>query len=301
MREFSATCIRMKIENYHEGDRSEQLAQAILSTIAHIIPVPRQADHFGVDLFAHLFSQSRGGLRSTGRTVAIQLKSNLDSISVAAPDAIQALHALAVPFLIGVVNRTHRNIALYSTLFRFAAYWDNPDAPLIFDLKADVPGLTFHENATRIHCGRPIALAIQDELDDPDRGCRDLTRQVLRNNLEYWIRLEADAIAWKTTGLPMSPCPPPEYSTNEYPGSVASIILATDMARLTPLFDAMQFSAIAFHRLSEAAATEEGLNSDHARVIFEMTEYAVEHMRRVNEFRELLADRLGPGSPYIWD
>jgi hypothetical protein len=291
----------MKIESYHEGDRSEQLAQSILSTIAHVVPVPRPADHFGVDLFAHLFSLSEGSLKSTGTTVAVQIKSNLDSINIASPDAIHALYALAVPFFIGVVNRANRTVALYSTLFRFTAYWFNPEAHLVFDLQTDAPSLTFKENVTQIGCGAPVAIASQDDLDHPDREHRNHARQALRRTLEYWIGLESDAIAWKVTGLPMSPCPPAEYQTNKYPGEIPTLSFSTEKARLGPMLDAMQLFALAFWQLSEVAIQREDFGPEDSSVVAAMAEYASEHMMRLNKFREKFADRPGYGSRYIRD
>jgi hypothetical protein len=289
----------VKIESFHEGDRGEPLAQVILSGIAHIIPVPRPADYFGVDLFAQLFSADNGSLRVTGTTIAVQIKSNTQDVVVSSPDGIQALHALAVPFFIGVVDRGKRTVALYSTLFRFAAYWMNPAAHLIFDLKADAPGLSSRENEIRIQCGAAIAIASQDEMDDPDPDRRARARDALRRVLDYWIRLEADAIAWKATGLPMSPCPPADYETNQYCGEIPSIILSGEHARLGPLLDAMEYAAFAFTHLSEAASRSEQYTAREARAITEMAHPVEEQIRRI---RELRADiRLAASSPYFRD
>ncbi|MFY9820924.1 MAG: hypothetical protein WAM82_06045 [Thermoanaerobaculia bacterium] len=291
----------MKIESYHEGDRSEQIAHSILSTIAHIVPVPRPADYFGVDLFAHLFSRSDGFLKATGDTIAIQLKSNLDDINIASPDAVQSLHALAVPFFIGVVDRVNRQVALYSTLFRFAAYWYDPNASLVFDLQTSAPSLTFGDKMTWIGCGPPVAIAWQDELDHQDRKHRNRARDGIRRALDYWIRLESDAIAWKAAGLPMSPCPPAKYKTGIYPGEIPAIVSSSHQARLGPLLNAMQLFAFAFEQVSEAARQVEEFGPEDSRVVDAMAQYAKDHVSRINEFRSKLDKHLGPASSYIVD
>ena len=291
----------MKIPNYHEGDRSEPLAQTILSSISHVVPVPRQADYFGVDIFAHLFSASPEKLESTGTTIAIQIKSNLDRVAIEKPDALYALHALAIPFFFGVISRAHRNVSIFSTLLRFTAYWDNPKAQLIFDLESEAPGLGFNEGLTTVFCGPPIAVASLDDLDHPDYEHRIAARKALHDTLEYWIRLESDAIAWKTAGIPMSPCPPPKYSPNVSPGSIPTISLSTDMARLGPLVNAMRHSAFALAYLGEKVSERRDVDPTHERVLTELVEYAFEHLQRINEYRERLGDDLVPGDPYTID
>lgn len=95
----------MKITNYHEGDRSEYLAEYALSTIGHCIKVPRQDDHFGTDFIVHLFtpdSLKTNTLKPSGVIFifAIQIKSNLDPIVIKENDMDSWFKTFMMPFLI---------------------------------------------------------------------------------------------------------------------------------------------------------------------------------------------------------
>lgn len=273
----------MKIANYHEGDRSEMLATTILSTIGHIVPVPRQADHFGVDMFVHLFTREGRGLSPTGPTIAVQIKSNLDDIKIEEPDGIQSLHSLAVPFFIGIVSRTKRQIALYSALFRFTAYWDNPHAAIVFDLKSDNPRLSLGRDSILVGCGPPIIIARQDEVDHSVHARKVDARDGLLRTLSYWTRLELDAISWRAVGLPMAPCPPVRYEPNVYPGAVPNISFSTEQVRLGPLLNALQHATFAFQQLSHAPIQEGQLNPKAMEMLHELAQSTNSHGPLISE------------------
>lgn len=81
----------MKVRGYHEGDRSELLAHPILSTVAHVVPVPRPADYFGIDLFAQPFWIEGRNLRAGGPTICMQIKSNHEDVPISSREDLLIL------------------------------------------------------------------------------------------------------------------------------------------------------------------------------------------------------------------
>ena len=111
---------QLKPQGFHEGDRSEYLGQFALSTVGHWVPVPRQADHFGVDLYLQLFDEDGRNLRTTGMGCAFQLKSTNDDIHVDSTEKVMALQGLAYPLFIGVIDKSSGTITIFSTILRTA-------------------------------------------------------------------------------------------------------------------------------------------------------------------------------------
>ena len=67
----------MKATGYHEGDRSEYMAQFAFSTVSFCTPVPRQYDRFGARFFRPSARKDGKKLVATERTVSIQVKSTM--------------------------------------------------------------------------------------------------------------------------------------------------------------------------------------------------------------------------------
>lgn len=216
----------MKPSGFHEGDRSEYLGQYALSTVGHCVPVPRQADHFGVDLFLHLHEPAGRNLQVTGFGCAFQLKSLTEDIPIDTEEKRIALHGLAYPFFIGVINKAEGRFDIYKTIYRSAIYWHFPKAQ--FTIRMDDTEYLEHPNDTEdgqiLGCGIPIASVRISQLDDPEIA--EQVRSNLRDVLTYWIALDMDALAWKATYLPMVPFVS-HYETNKRPANVPAIMTFT--------------------------------------------------------------------------
>jgi hypothetical protein len=147
----------MKTYGYHEGDRSEYLAQFVFSTVGHCVPVPRKADYFLTDLIVHLFSRDRKVLNVSGLEFGIQIKSDIKDVSITGADDRCSFFRTLRPLLIGVINKLEGELSVYTTIHRLRLAWTDMerDVKLVFS-----GGTTFNvphrDDDTRFLLGEPI-------------------------------------------------------------------------------------------------------------------------------------------------
>ena len=212
----------MKIKGYHEGDRSEPYGQIAFSTIGHCVPVPRQADYFGVDLYVQMFKDEGRALCSTGSGCAVQIKSNTDDIAIDSDEKRLTLHGMAYPFFVAIIDKSHGTISVYSTLLRSALYWLSPNSDYLIKMGGDytLPTSDNPSTAKILSCGKPIVHLRIADLDAPET--KVASRKMFREIMDYWIALEADVLAWKANHIPMIPLV--NYQTNHLPTSIPNLL-----------------------------------------------------------------------------
>ncbi len=111
----------LRLYNFREGDRSEYLANYLLSGLGLITPVPRQED-IGFDFYCQLADQESGPL-TFGYPFIVQVKSSgTDKIVYGNPDSlkwktenINWIFRLELPLLLGIVNKKNMSISFYNT------------------------------------------------------------------------------------------------------------------------------------------------------------------------------------------
>lgn len=126
--------------NFREGDRSEYLANYLLSGLGLVTPVPRQED-IGYDFYCQLADQEKGNL-SFGYPFIIQIKSDsTDSIIFGVEnhknwkkEDIEWLFRLELPLLFGFVDKKKMNIDIYSCSSLSFLSFSNP-LPSIIEFK----------------------------------------------------------------------------------------------------------------------------------------------------------------------
>ncbi len=114
-------------EDFREGDRSEYLAQYLLSAIGIAAPVIRQEDT-GIDFVCATGHTISPGVQSYGSAFAVQVKSSskpnvtLGGIRKKKPSSqkwrryeLEWMQDQRLPLLLGIVDKTALRIALYST------------------------------------------------------------------------------------------------------------------------------------------------------------------------------------------
>jgi hypothetical protein len=202
----------MKPYGLYEGDRSEFLAQFGLSTIGFCVPVPRQFDHFGVDLFVHFLRKVGLNVVSTGRVITVQVKSTDDLILVDNDEKRNCLYQSSSPFFVAVADKVNSSLSIYTTLLKWITYWTdrNANVCLIPGPKTDeLPG---GADAHNIFLGEPIVQLNFNHLEHPET--KVATRQMLFNVMERWAKWDQKHIAWRDASLPFVACPG-GYHTNE--------------------------------------------------------------------------------------
>src|SRR5438874_1592010 len=119
-----------RVVSYRQGDRSEYLAQYILSALTISVPVPRQED-VGSDFHCSLLKKENGNLRPY-LPFNIQIKSfGVKDISFGGVTKsgkwrgheVDQLCQTDTPFLIGIVNKDDQWMDVFSTVNRYFVFY----------------------------------------------------------------------------------------------------------------------------------------------------------------------------------
>ena len=193
----------MKIYGYHEGDRSEYLAQFAFSTVGHCIPVPREADYFLTDLIVHLFSRDGKVLKVNGLEFGIQIKSDTKEVPITGADARCSFFRTLRPLLIGVIGKREGDLSVYTTIHRLRLAWTDleRDVKLTFSGGTDF-NAPCQAGDTRFLLGEPIIKVRLDDLDHPDSTRRSEICGLLWALLTSWVEFEVVAITGRRNFLP---------------------------------------------------------------------------------------------------
>lgn len=276
----------MKISGYHEGDRSELLAHQIMSAVAHIVPVPRIADYFGIDLFAKPFSAEGRTLRASGSTLCMQIKSTADDVSLTSSEDLLILNGLANPFFIGVLDKSSRTLSIFTTILRFPALLDDSQHPITFRVDGSGPGISFGEDEqTIVSCGPPICVARQDDLDSADATTKERARMTLSDCLAHWVHLEALALAWRTAGIPIAPTGPAEWTPGTVPSHSNTIAVSWKPDTIAPLVTAAENIAFALHTACVNAPKSSGFSTQDVDVFRGFERHALDHLQAITHLR----------------
>jgi len=208
--------------NFHEGSRSEYLAQYVFASVGTVAPILHQED-YGLDL--HCTITERLGQRAWVRDYyTIQVKSTMDSWVFETPESVKWLVEHPSPLFLCIVDKNHGRLAVYHTSPRFYA-WSLPPLPDRMELKPSremVGTCTQWEGGTFFSLSAPILeFSITDMLQD------DFCERV-REVLLFWIEVDKGNLTRMRTGLREFEMPH-EYRTNET-GSRSRVIQGIRMA-----------------------------------------------------------------------
>lgn len=148
-------------DSFKQGDRSELLADYLLSGIGTTTPVRRQ-DDIGFDLHCQIANEEKE-LLTFGHPFLIQIKSKSKStityghktLDKWKSENIQWLFKQEVPFLVGIVDKTKFSINIYNTTGLWFLLYENSDCTRI-TLKPRI------DNYSTKTCGRPIRKKIKE-------------------------------------------------------------------------------------------------------------------------------------------
>ena len=130
--------------NFREGDRSEYLANYLLSGLGLVTAVPRQED-IGFDFYCQLADKEEGNL-TFGFPFVVQVKSyginkieyGNESFEKWNAGNINWLFRLEVPLFIGIISKREMRLEIYNTSPLNFIYYENPNpSRLEFILRAD--------------------------------------------------------------------------------------------------------------------------------------------------------------------
>jgi hypothetical protein len=201
--------------NFHEGSRSEYLAQYVFASFGTAISVPQQEDT-GIDLQCTL--TERVGRRAWPRYhYSVQVKSTMSAWRFDSPESVRWLVEHPLPLFLCVVDKSTARLRLYHTLPRFFVWATGT----LTDSLELVPENDFHGKSTQWSDGTKFSLSapIIDrtiiELMD------DSIWEEVRSVIEFWLKIEQRNREMFTMNVPVFSMPDGyETNTTNFTGTV---------------------------------------------------------------------------------
>ena len=185
-----------RVYGYREGDRSEYLAQFLLSRFSYVFPSPRQED-FGIADFLCILAKVEKKLVLPNNGYYVQVKSNEDDI-IYDKDSVNWISThMDLPLLIGVIDKKGANLKLYSTSKIWVGLFKKycPDQ-LTIQLNKGTDKITVdidEKNNTMVaQIGDPILSLSSDEIENQTNDCYDI--------LLPWLEIDKMNIARRSIG-----------------------------------------------------------------------------------------------------
>jgi hypothetical protein len=203
---------------FHEGSRSEYLAQFVFSSFGTAIPVPHQEDT-GIDLYCTLLEQK--GKRAWPRAYySVQVKSTMDPWVFDSPESVQWVIEHPLPIFLCIVQKSEARILVYHTTPRFAA-WILPihKKQLRLIPGTETKGQTVAGGWTEgesFNLTAPILNFTVAEALNPE------FRKQVAKVLKYWIEYDVENLFRIKSGIHHFQVPY-QYETNSTSGSGGSI------------------------------------------------------------------------------
>jgi hypothetical protein len=194
--------------NFHEGSRSEYLAQYVFSSFGTAISVPHQEDT-GLDIYCTLLEQE-GRLAWPRAYYSVQVKSTTAPWVFNGRNSVRWFIEHPLPIFLCVVQKAEARILVYHTTPRFTL-WTMPELPQRFEL---ILGTETQAVTGQWPWIGPCTLAapilsftIKDILDE------DFRTQV-KNVLKFWIDFDVENLVRIKNGIQQFKVPY-DYETNK--------------------------------------------------------------------------------------
>ncbi|MBL7724766.1 MAG: hypothetical protein JNK27_11485 [Chitinophagaceae bacterium] len=209
----------IRLYSFREGDRSEYLANYLLSGLGLVTAVPRQED-IGFDFYCQLANEETGNL-SFGFPFVIQVKSSGEEkivygdsdLSKWKAENLSWLFRLEIPLLIGVIHKKEMRLDIYNTSALNFIFFEFPN-PTLLELtlrnnpdRKDLHGVVKESlegcpsdkgdgNKYIVDLGNPIITLTNDDIYDKD--ILKKKKEILRAVLFY----EQQSLLYKKLGIP---------------------------------------------------------------------------------------------------
>ncbi len=196
---------------FHEGSRSETLADYLFSAWGPVTPVRRQ-DDFGLDLYCALFDNA-SPVRKVLDYYTVQVKSGPASWIFKSRDEVQWLVEYPTPIFLGAVDKTTGTVTVFHVMPRFAIWTSTK----VQDRVKLTPGdgeegewLDWNGGESEYSLSAPILRITLSDLINDER------MEQYRTVLSAWIDMDRANCDLMRQGL-LRYRMPPKYRTNEIP------------------------------------------------------------------------------------
>jgi hypothetical protein len=193
--------------NFHEGSRSEYLAQYVFASFGTAISVPHQEDT-GVDLYCTM--TERVGARAWPRHhYTVQVKSTMSPWIFESRESVRWLVEHPLPLFFCVVDKSTSRLRLYHTLPRFLVWATGalPDSLELVPEDGSQGKSTQWSDGTVFSLSAPIIDRTIAELLNDDIWAE------ARSVIDFWLQAEQRNLARFTMSVPVFSMPS-DYETN---------------------------------------------------------------------------------------
>jgi len=208
-----------RLIGFRQGDRSEYLAQFLLSRFSYVYPFPRQED-FGVADFLCVLGRIEKTIVYPEDGFYVQVKSNEDDIVFDKDSSNWISNHMDLPLLICVINKKESHLKLYSTSKAWVGLFQlhGPDK-IIFKLNEGTSDKNVHfpqeSRDIIISIGDPILSMSSEEIESTPDDCAKILRP--------WLLMDKLNIARRSIGrvfcagyLNWKPNEAPKTGFNQY-------------------------------------------------------------------------------------
>ncbi len=193
--------------NFHEGSRSEPLAEFVFRSFGTAFRVPHEED-VGFDLYCTT-TELIGRLAWPRYNYTVQVKSDAAPWRFASRESVRWLVQHPLPLFLCVVDKAPARLRLYHTFPRFLlwAYGTLPDCLELVPDEGYLGRSVQWDNGTTFSLSAPILNRTVDELADPIVWAQ--AKQVI----EFWLDAERENLDLIRMGMP-GYVMPDTYETN---------------------------------------------------------------------------------------
>jgi hypothetical protein len=196
--------------NFHEGSRSEILADYVFTAWGTVSPVRRQDDH-GLDLYCTL-AEMKGRRAVVRQYFVVQVKSDDKPWILEHSESVKWLVEYPSPLFLAVVDKKDLLVRIYHLMPRFGLLGL---LPARLELKPEITNegeTPKWLNAESVSLSAPIVQVTMKDLMDKSR------MKELQGVFAHWVAYERENCDLMRQGL-LRFRMPYKYSTNELPGS----------------------------------------------------------------------------------
>lgn len=195
--------------NFHEGSRSEYLAQYLFSSFGTSVPVPHQEDA-GIDMYCTI-TERVGRLEWPIVHYTVQVKSADGAWVFASEDSVRWLLAHPLPLFLCVIDKKDARLRVYQTSPRLLfGHGDMPEEVTLTPERI-TDGVAFKWTP-------PAAVSLSAPIVDftVSQLLNEANRKLAGDCIKRWAQIDAANIRRRANGLNVVEMPS-HYKTNEVP------------------------------------------------------------------------------------
>jgi hypothetical protein len=248
--------------NFHEGSRSEYLAQYFFSGFGSSFQVPHQED-YGIDLFCSIGDQI-GKLLCIENYFYVQVKSNQNDINYDDEMSCRWIISHRYPLFICIVSKKNNNLSIYST-FRLSQIAHHPKIRAILLKFDDNIGNIVKENddCFEYYLGKPIIDTKANRINENE------TMKLYKEIIRSWVIIDQENINRKNDGMNITVFPD-KYESNKIPNNSVIKLEGNYKSQNNSGFGKKYYNKLFLYLANEINSAAETNNEEEFRKIIDV-------------------------------